>query len=678
VIVPPLVTPTPTTRLRSLSADDLIPDGAEFLADAIADIGPEGTSAAVVVYRWPTWSSTIDQRIRIDVPEPQLIVRSLEGATYTPRQPRPDSPVALLVTDLNGDGLRDAVTLPVQGGATVFTNSGLRSWPRILSAADIQFYGGHLSLPTHDDRFHFSGQPVLYYAGRKQASFADVDADGRIEVDVAYSLEDGADTWQVDRYRWDGTRYIYSETWSRPAAEPVSADHYQNMLEAIEPLPEFKRDSPAERTEIQSQEIIEFDLEGDGDPEILWTYLIRPFYGTEYERIAIFGDLWLSLFDDGNRLLWQEQLHNNWDLVRLEAHIRPVRLGANSVGIVAHLLQRISGTGGHNDRWIILYEWNERALELPWQHVVEHGNSTGVGHSRSAQEAVWIQDIDGDGRVEVLLSDRIDQQMSASDPRAIRPWTVNYVFHMPGTLGLRRSLGRTTYQAAYWLQDGQVTPIRPQGPVGLAPRLSEPISIDGEDSDWHQIEHASWWGVRFWENEYYGFSPLPAAAWDERMLYLKVDAYNEYTNRSVRVALDADLFGDFDRHHLDGDDFVVQFSFSKDTPSEQAQLLVSSQVLRPRNATFEVQAAATLHGNGTCCSLEIAIPLEQLGLDGTELVPVPGWVTGGEEPNARREYYPRTGQMIGLALDLGDEVSSDVYRMDDPTTWNTLIFIADR
>ena len=67
--MPPLVTPTPTAHPRPLSADDLIPDGAEFLADAIADVGPEGTQAAVVIYRWPTWSSTLDQRIRIDVPD---------------------------------------------------------------------------------------------------------------------------------------------------------------------------------------------------------------------------------------------------------------------------------------------------------------------------------------------------------------------------------------------------------------------------------------------------------------------------------------------------------------------------------------------------------------------------------------------------------------------------------
>jgi hypothetical protein len=85
-----------------------------------------------------------------------------------------------------------------------------------------------------------------------------------------------------------------------------------------------------------------------------------------------------------------------------------------------------------------------------------------------------------------------------------------------------------------------------------------------------------------------------------------------------------------------------------------------------------------LHSNGTYCSLEVALPLEQLGLDHTELVPVPGWATSDEEPNARREYFPRTEQMVGLAVDLMDEASSDAYHMDDQITWNTLIFIADR
>jgi hypothetical protein len=57
---------------------------------------------------------------------------------------------------------------------------------------------------------------VLYYAGRKGESFVDVDGDGRMGVDVAYSVEDGADTWQVDCYRWDGTRYAFSGARSRP------------------------------------------------------------------------------------------------------------------------------------------------------------------------------------------------------------------------------------------------------------------------------------------------------------------------------------------------------------------------------------------------------------------------------------------------------------------------------
>jgi hypothetical protein len=370
----------------------------------------------------------------------------------------------------------------------------------------------------------------------------------------------------------------------------------------------------------------------------------------------------------------------NQMLYGLEVHARPVPLGFDDVGIVVSRLLDHSGNAGSYDRTITLYEWSERALELPWHHYVEHGSYTISGRSPSMQESAWIQDLDGDGRVEVLLSDRInaDYNVSFIHPETIEPRTVNYGFHMPGALALSRSMGRVIYQPAYWLQGGQVAPIRPRGPVGLATRLSQPISIDGEDSDWYQVEYVHWWGVRFWENEYYGFSPLPAAAWDEHMLYLKVDTYNEYTNRPVSVVLDTDLFGDFDRHHLDGDDFVLQFSFSKASPSEQAQLLVSSQVLRPRNAALEVQAAATLHPSGTCCSLEIAVPLEQLGLDSAALVPVPGWVTGGAEPNARREYYPRAGQMMGFALDLLDEASSDVYRMDDPTTWNTLIFIADR
>jgi hypothetical protein len=116
----------------------------------------------------------------------------------------------------------------------------------------------------------------IHYADPKEAVAADVDGDGLYEVDIAYSLEDGAGTWRVDRYRWDGQVYDYTETYSRTAAEAVPLERYRAMAAAVEALYDLRDLSgdgePPSEVQVLAQEV---DADGDGRPETLLAYHLR-------------------------------------------------------------------------------------------------------------------------------------------------------------------------------------------------------------------------------------------------------------------------------------------------------------------------------------------------------------------------------------------------------------------
>lgn len=65
--------------------------------------------------------------------------------------------------------------------------------------------------------------------------------------------------------------YIYAGTFTRPAAEPVSSNRYQAMIQSLEPLPEFgpfgKGQLPVQKVGVQAQQVVTLDIEGDGQLE---------------------------------------------------------------------------------------------------------------------------------------------------------------------------------------------------------------------------------------------------------------------------------------------------------------------------------------------------------------------------------------------------------------------------
>ncbi len=321
------------------------------------------------------------------------------------------------------------------------------------------------------------------------------------------------------------------------------------------------------------------------------------------------------------------------------------------------------GVGVYLDGQTILYRWDGRAFVPIWQRTTAGGGRQGAGFGSRMGEAVWLEDVDGNGQAEILLKHIEGMQDTVWTYRA-----VNYLLQLPGALAFRWD--GEAYVPGYFVDEGRVIPVRPRLPLIFAPRLSYPLIADGDLSDWAQIEY---WHSLELKREHGLSRPGATVAWDEQFLYLTAEVV---PGQILTIALDTDLSGDFGNVALNADDVLLEAALPA---SLDCQNPVIIRLRYPQQETLRAQAAARpLPYAAPFCTLELAIPLDTLGLDERTLVPEIGWVIGGLEPDDLREYHPRAGQIIGFAIAVNGRGSTPGFRPDDPTTWSTLIFIADR
>jgi hypothetical protein len=637
-----------------------------LIAATVANVWGQGEAAAVLAYRWPIGPDLTEARARGDL---HVTVVPLRGATLAPPPDLPAEPLELLVADLQGDGFQEVILRPRWDGALRFTRDGLAAWPQVIGGS-ISFHGGALASAVDGVLYFRSLRPTLYYAGPKQAAFADVDGDGRWEVDVAYSQEDGAMVWQVDRYHWQNAAYRYAETYTRPAADPLSPDRYRALLRALEPRPIFppfgKGQLTVRSVQIQAQQVVEADVDGDGQVETLLAYLIHPFYGEDMWDRFPNGRLGLAIFgaDDALRVRFPEESLEFLD--SLKVAVQPVTLAPDQPGLLFYRERTLQGSGAFWNDDLVLYRWEAGIWQQAWQGLIAAGGGQGAWHSGRVSHAAWLADIDGNAQAELLLQGTARQ--TALEPYAPTPppWARNYTLALPA-VALR--FDGATYAPAYLVTAGAPLRIRPREPLFFAPRLSRPLVLDGDPRDWEQIEYRDQLAFSA------GGSADPTllrVAWDDLNLYLAAPVA---ADRAVLIALDTDLAGDFGDTTLNADDWLIELAFPA-TPRCAGPVV--ARVLHSAHTLRAVAAAIRPAPLRTDCELELALPLAALRLAGRDLVPAPGWVAGSPNPQAQRDYRPAGGRAIGLAV--GDEARplAAPFRRDDPTTWTTLVFMADR
>ena len=235
---------------------------------------------------------------------------------------------------------------------------------------DINFSGGNIDIGLNDrNLLDFNhARPVLYYAGLKQAVIADVDGDGLYEVDISYSEKDGADTWQVLRYRWKDGMYQYSgEHFTRPAQEAVPPEQFLKWSKALEPLPEVimggKGDGQGPLA-VRALQVSRMDINHDGTLETLMVYRVsthfqNPFY---YQT----GAMALALFAPDDTLVWRSD-YQTFAAASLEVSAETVELSPGEKGFMYQWSASCTGEPGSCGSNIALYRWNGYSIMPVWE-----------------------------------------------------------------------------------------------------------------------------------------------------------------------------------------------------------------------------------------------------------------------------------------------------------------------
>ncbi len=437
---------------------------------------------------------------------------------------------------------------------------------------------------------------------------------------------------------------------------------------ALENVPEiqllFQPEGSAPRVEAQTQAFLPIDVDGDGREEFLWGYLLRyvvdPPHDDFYIRY-ISGHFGLALFDGDDKLLWYSVLEDvGFDIGALNMAVEPVVLAAGEVAILYSRYLACACNALYSTQVTTLYRWDGSAFQSIWQRPTYSSADRGALYGSATWEALEFRDIDGAGWSELLL--RHAEWLGTSDL-----WPQRYYeLHMPGAVAFRWD--GNSYVPAYFVAEGRAAALRLRLPLHLAPRLSLPLTVDGDPTDWWQIEYRESLIVRPNDEDvsYLKFN----VAWDQQYLYI----IRSHIPGTFSFALDTDLAGDQDTAALNEDDFVWNVAL---TGHDQCLVTATVQGAAAKDLDGKYRIAAALGPYGAGCIVEIAIPLQALGLCGEELVAGTGWTSGDLDPHGIREYHPRAGKVIGFAAQV-DPAELSPYQWDNPTTWANLVFIADR
>ncbi|MFQ6058442.1 MAG: sugar-binding protein [Anaerolineae bacterium] len=689
-----------------LSAEDFLPRGAQLLVEQVVDFDHDGSQELVLLYRFPIGVPLFARDTAGDV---HLLVRSLANSTYVPHpEPLINDAVDVVVADINGDGQDELILEPLTGGPHLFAHSGHGAWLELYRwdgeklDEKIPFIGGRWDPERRLEGVwhYFSGlEPTLYYAGLKEATLSDDDGDGVKEVDISYTLEDGEETWHVDRYRWNGEVYAYAETFEQPAADPIPPEQFEEMIGALFPpgtLPTFfpagKAQLPVQSIHIEVQRAEALNLDEDPELEMLWVYLVRPRYeDPEFDRY-LDGQLGLAVFDDdGKALIWKPPPISGFERdsarARLATHADLVEVARGQAGLLFHHWSVFSGSGAGRKGITTLYHWTGVGFVETWRQHTAGGAQMGACCGEAYTTGVWLEDVDGDDWKEILTQHQEAQRTNWP------PFPYNYYLTFPGALAYRWD--GQSYSLAYLVDGPNVQRLRVQEPVFYSPRLSQQLTIDGNLWDFRQIEYLPSIEQRIGKTWSKIFT-----AWDDTYFYVGAEISNDHIVQTQREAklhvgdhvelwLDTDLQGDFDEPGLNEDDFQIGLS-----PGNFADIPPEAYIWYPEDKeglVREIQIAARRKESySPGYTLEAAIPLTLLGLDGDPLVPARGWVIEGSIPQGVHEYYPQGGRAIGFAAVLSTTdtpgaaqqedmtASSPQFQGGHPATFNTLIFMADR
>jgi len=699
IILPPTATATPP--LDHVSAEDFLPRGAELLAEQVVDFGHDGVQEVVLLYRFPVGTPLFIAQGEGD--NLHLVVRSLGPSQYLfhPAQLVNDE-VAITIEDINQDGDDELLTTPSAAGGRLFTRTGLSAWPRIYRWEDnrlnphLQLAEGHLA---SWGKVNYNWlKPVLYYSGPKTASVLDVDGDGIKEIEISYTTEDGEEQWHVDRYRWDGGKYVYSESFARPSVGPVSTTEFEALKDNLLSSGTATTLEPRGKGQIEPKDIrldilnlANVDINDDSEPEVLIAYLWRAQYGDPVLDRFLDGPVGLVVFSsDYQTIVWKSPTWPSFEggsfVEELRTYLDVVNVGPDQKGFLFHQWSFLSR---HSRGDTSLYHWRGSEFMEVWRQRTTEGAGMICCGEWEARD-IWLEDIDGDGWHEIMVS-RVESRRNLDWPA----FPYDYILRFPGALAYKWDGSK--YSLTWWDDGSTRQKVRPGEDIFYSPRLSQPLTIDGDLWDFRQIEYSPsierrlypTWSQVFtaWDNEYFY---VGAEIRDYRIVQNHRGA-ELFLGDHLELWFDADLQEDFDTPGLSEDDFHIGLSPGNfaDLPPE-AYIWLPEQYEGTANG-IRLAARRSQVSYDPGYTLEAAIPLSLLGLDGGFLVPVAGWVEGIQESQyPAHVYFPQGSLAVGFAVELTNIDTSDAteqetviasspsFQQGEPCSFDTLIFMADR
>ena len=182
--------PAPPIQAADEDPTLLLPESAEPLHRASADLNGDGSAEEIVLTGWGGAPGTLGY----DFLQLFVITRAEDGGyvvAWQSEQLPTERGEALEVRDINGDGLPEVLSMQAMGasGQTLY----ILSWQG----------DGYGWLSPHGG--HFDGQASF---GEVGVGVDDLDGDGRDEVVARY----GPAAVYADVYSWNGEAYVYQET----------------------------------------------------------------------------------------------------------------------------------------------------------------------------------------------------------------------------------------------------------------------------------------------------------------------------------------------------------------------------------------------------------------------------------------------------------------------------------